>query len=287
MKRYITLSALTICSLSFAYRDLETGTFLTRDPLGYKDGPNLYCYVHCNPITRFDPFGLAWETSNDWSDETKEEFREKLTENMAELQDEQKENFDCADAALTGTIRTAEEMNLPLRFKVWDSEKRGYKYLDQADYKNAGEFESAVRTKLGAISIFDNTKQKSDYSKIEKGDMFIFDLRHQPNRSSYSGHTMFIAGKITGTDGKVSYDIIEGHTSSVPGEGTKLDRMMYPEETIKGMWPNEYTKDQTDTGPGLRHYKGKKENYRMTEPGAREWNWNMFKKAKQSPAPKK
>jgi len=40
------------------YRDLETGTFLTRDPLGYKDGPNVYCYVHCNPITHFDLLGL-------------------------------------------------------------------------------------------------------------------------------------------------------------------------------------------------------------------------------------
>jgi len=28
------------------YRDLETETFLTRDPLGYLDGPNIYCYVH-------------------------------------------------------------------------------------------------------------------------------------------------------------------------------------------------------------------------------------------------
>ena len=40
------------------YRDLETGTFLTRDPIGYADGPNVYCYVHCNPITHFDAFGL-------------------------------------------------------------------------------------------------------------------------------------------------------------------------------------------------------------------------------------
>jgi hypothetical protein len=33
--------------------------FLTGDPLGFKDGPNRYCYVHCNPITKFDPLGLA------------------------------------------------------------------------------------------------------------------------------------------------------------------------------------------------------------------------------------
>jgi uncharacterized protein RhaS with RHS repeats len=41
------------------YRDLDTGTFLTRDPIGYADGPNVYCYVHCNPIMSFDAFGLS------------------------------------------------------------------------------------------------------------------------------------------------------------------------------------------------------------------------------------
>jgi len=41
------------------FRDLETGTFLTRDPIGFKDGPNQYCYVQCNPITRFDAIGLS------------------------------------------------------------------------------------------------------------------------------------------------------------------------------------------------------------------------------------
>jgi RHS repeat-associated protein len=45
----------------FRYRDLETGTFITRDPAGFVDGPNLYCYVRQNPWTSFDPEGLASE----------------------------------------------------------------------------------------------------------------------------------------------------------------------------------------------------------------------------------
>jgi hypothetical protein len=44
-----------------AYRDLETGTFLTRDPAGFVDGPNLYAYVNQNPWTAFDPEGLDAE----------------------------------------------------------------------------------------------------------------------------------------------------------------------------------------------------------------------------------
>jgi RHS repeat-associated protein len=42
----------------FRYRDMETGTFISRDPLGHVDGPNLYCYVRQNPWTMWDPEGL-------------------------------------------------------------------------------------------------------------------------------------------------------------------------------------------------------------------------------------
>lgn len=42
----------------FRYRDLETGVWLSRDPAGFVDGPNLYAYVRQNPWTSFDPFGL-------------------------------------------------------------------------------------------------------------------------------------------------------------------------------------------------------------------------------------
>lgn len=44
----------------FRYRDLETGTWLSRDPAGFVDGPNLYAYVQQNPWTKFDPEGLFW-----------------------------------------------------------------------------------------------------------------------------------------------------------------------------------------------------------------------------------
>jgi RHS repeat-associated protein len=42
----------------FRYRDLETGLFITRDPLGFVDGPNVYTYVRQNPWTMWDPLGL-------------------------------------------------------------------------------------------------------------------------------------------------------------------------------------------------------------------------------------
>jgi RHS repeat-associated protein len=56
-------SDLGLLNEGMRFRDLETGVFLTRDPIGYADGPNVYCYVHCNPITGFDPLGLKWTSA--------------------------------------------------------------------------------------------------------------------------------------------------------------------------------------------------------------------------------
>jgi RHS repeat-associated protein len=53
----------------FRYRDMETGTFISRDPLGHVDGPNVYCYVRQNPWTKIDPEGLRdLDISGDLSD---------------------------------------------------------------------------------------------------------------------------------------------------------------------------------------------------------------------------
>jgi len=41
------------------YRDLVAGTFITADPAGFVDGPNLYAYVRQNPWSKFDPEGLS------------------------------------------------------------------------------------------------------------------------------------------------------------------------------------------------------------------------------------
>jgi RHS repeat-associated protein len=53
----------------FRYRDLETGTFITRDPAGFVDGPNLYAYVRQNPWSKFDPLGLREDSAGyNWKD---------------------------------------------------------------------------------------------------------------------------------------------------------------------------------------------------------------------------
>ncbi len=63
----------------FRFRDLETGSFLTRDPAGFVDGPNLYAYVRQNPWTSFDPEGLKTKKE-------REEARDKLVQQRSTLQ---------------------------------------------------------------------------------------------------------------------------------------------------------------------------------------------------------
>ena len=60
----------------FRYRDLETGMFITRDPAGFVDGPNLYTYVVQNPWTHFDPEGLDSEWHHDLPQEHEEQFKQ-------------------------------------------------------------------------------------------------------------------------------------------------------------------------------------------------------------------
>jgi len=47
--------------LNFGRRfyDPKTGRWLTPDPKGLDDGPNLYAYVHNSPLTHFDEYGLV------------------------------------------------------------------------------------------------------------------------------------------------------------------------------------------------------------------------------------
>ena len=100
-------SDLDLLNEGMRYRDLETGTFLTRDPIRYGDGPNMYCYVHCNPITRFDAWGLSVnETTttdpDDGSTQTDYEIEAEIIFEDEDLSDEDKEQYkqDIIDALM-------------------------------------------------------------------------------------------------------------------------------------------------------------------------------------------
>lgn len=47
--------------------DPSQGRWLTPDPLGFADGPNLYAYVHNNPLIYVDPYGLLLQEAKDFT----------------------------------------------------------------------------------------------------------------------------------------------------------------------------------------------------------------------------
>jgi RHS repeat-associated protein len=48
----------------FRYYDPDVRRWTSPDPLGFLDGPNLYAFLHNNPLTSFDQLGLATEKSS-------------------------------------------------------------------------------------------------------------------------------------------------------------------------------------------------------------------------------
>jgi RHS repeat-associated protein len=67
---YYTDTETALQLLTNRYFDNSAGRFLTRDPLEYRGGINLYSYVTNNPVNRLDPMGLdGWGNDvADWLD---------------------------------------------------------------------------------------------------------------------------------------------------------------------------------------------------------------------------
>jgi RHS repeat-associated protein len=61
---YYYEDALGMYCLQNRYYDPINARFLTRDPIGYSGGMNLYAYVGGNPIGRIDPAGTDWAPSD-------------------------------------------------------------------------------------------------------------------------------------------------------------------------------------------------------------------------------
>ena len=91
----------------FRYRDLATGTFITRDPAGFVDGPNLYAYVVQNPWTKFDPQGLSGESLDELQHQTADAQKavNQARGNLAQAEQNYHSSF--GDEATAGALEAA------------------------------------------------------------------------------------------------------------------------------------------------------------------------------------
>ncbi|MBA3957521.1 MAG: RHS repeat-associated core domain-containing protein [Parachlamydiaceae bacterium] len=62
------------------------GRWMTADPLGFADGPNLYAYVHNNPLTHFDLYGLfALNSSNSFKNDKMGVFGNNFNSSLSKM----------------------------------------------------------------------------------------------------------------------------------------------------------------------------------------------------------
>lgn len=69
------IGAVSIDNHGFRWYDAGIGRYLSRDPIGYGDGMNVYVYVHNSPVNSYDPLGLK----DKWG-EAKKKLEERLKE---------------------------------------------------------------------------------------------------------------------------------------------------------------------------------------------------------------
>ena len=71
---------------TYRYYDPNEGRWLTRDPIGYAGGMNLYAYCDGNPVGTLDPIGLCSdETEKNWWDFLKEGWAETYGSKVSRL----------------------------------------------------------------------------------------------------------------------------------------------------------------------------------------------------------
>ncbi len=206
---------LNLLNEGMRYRDLETGTFLTRDPIGYADGPNVYCYVHCNPITRFDAFGLEGEDIDEFEEMDAEEFEEEIIEDRVDPEPTT-ENVN-APSRMDAALSFAEQMN-----KDKGNNKDGF-----------GSAKDAAKTVLDALSILDDGSEHGG---------FIYSQQNEAGKTTYHYTNPVTDGK----PDEITNPTLEGAQSSIPeggidvalyhnhgsssGDGTSGDNKFSPED---------------------------------------------------------
>jgi len=110
------------------YYDLRLSTFISRDPLGYSEGANLYQYVDSTPIIKVDPSGLGGmvEPPISWTGGRELSPEDKATlQRLQDLDDKIRNQFDrcvgrCLNVngfkwAIVVTLGVTPTISLPLK----------------------------------------------------------------------------------------------------------------------------------------------------------------------------
>jgi RHS repeat-associated protein len=221
-------SDLGLLNEGMRYRDLETGTFLSRDPIGYMDGPNVYCYVHCNPITRFDAFGLDdGDTQEDLQDQM--DYVDEQIQEVQDDVDEARQDFKDVvenDDSTNGQIRRAQERLVDTLMDAAEklngqnglNQQRADLSQSMADLKASGWDREGVKgdgTPVAGGMMVGNIpghgSARREATDAEKSSLFKTDANGQLVPKTNDDKRMEM-GQIVGSNHKPLSDIIKAET---------------------------------------------------------------------------
>ena len=157
----------------FRYRDLETGTFITRDPLGFIDGPNTYTYVVQNPWTMFDPRGLKYKYDykevNDDDSDAERSAKEDYNARLKEIEDKHNEirDSDYYEGSVVQRIDQDEKNTVVVHAsEKTDKDGRPYSYYDNSQFSTDEDGNSTAHIYISEKSgeyISDDSGMKDQY----------------------------------------------------------------------------------------------------------------------------
>lgn len=205
---------------AFAERDLETGTFLSRDPAGFVDGPNLYAYVQQNPWTKFDPTGLYSEIAKNGNDV---DIKLRMVVRQKNLPPGGKGpvTYSPASAATEKRVKDAMESH-------WSGNQSGYNVTMTADIVTRASFPDPTGT--------DKYLTDEQHAQRYQYNLVTF----EPNLAKETGNNGQTKGaflhNITELDSGTASDRTIAHEGGrmmdVP-DGGGSDRLMYPNSNPK------------------------------------------------------
>ena len=156
------------------WRDLETGTYLTRDPAGFVDGPNLYAYVRQNPWSSTDPLGLLGKKSKDHHKMPWSKFADDKTfsDDVKSLFNGEKIKVNGKDVGVKGAIVPTDGKHKYSAHGQYNLRAQMIKdrYLANSKIKPSATGRDALKFVQGLLDEIDNDKYNSRFNKqVELG----------------------------------------------------------------------------------------------------------------------
>ncbi len=221
------------------WQDIVHGVWLTPDPIGFGDGPNLYLYVHCNPITGFDPLGLYKKSDYEAA---KQKEKKRYNAQIADLK-KQRDSGNLSNKDYQKQYKKAGQTH-------W---YRNFKYQQKSDEitQTAASMSDALGSNIDPDTLDDSWET---YKKYRSSDLYMqFTGTRNFAKNATSGNYWKAAGDLALLEGEALLAYMIGAKfskwSKVPDVTTiNPHSVRFSQNSIKGTFKNGISIDDLVNG---------------------------------------